>query len=121
MTSTQASTARIWVGAYFCFTVPAGGPGRTEEPFFEGDPVHNPRAVLALDAATGAAVRAHEIARQSFGGHDADVAARACDADQHGVAPKKAPADTGAEVHREIEIRSEGALAPKSSVHRWRG
>jgi len=88
MTSTQASTARIWVGAYFCLTVPAG-TGRTEEPFFEGDPVHNPRAVLALDAATGAAVRAHEIARQGFRIDEADMAARACDADQHGVAPKK--------------------------------
>jgi hypothetical protein len=29
--------------------------------FDESDPVHNPRAVLALDAATGAAVRAHEL------------------------------------------------------------
>jgi hypothetical protein len=31
------------------------GPARTEEPFFEGDPVHNPRAVLGLYAARPAA------------------------------------------------------------------
>jgi hypothetical protein len=34
------------------------GPGRTEEPFLEGDPAHNARAVLGLDAATAAALPA---------------------------------------------------------------
>ena len=52
------------------------GPGRTEEPFFEGDPVHDPPAVPRLDVAARAAVRAHEIARQDFRFGEADMAAR---------------------------------------------
>jgi hypothetical protein len=96
------------------------GPGRTEEPFFEGNPVHNPRAVLALDAATGAAVRAHEIARQGFRVDEADMAARACDADQHGVAPKNSPGYPGLKSHRGISI-SRCARGAKRGCARTKG
>jgi hypothetical protein len=97
------------------------GPARTEEPFFEGDPVHNPRAVLALDAAIGAAVRAHEIPRQGFRIDEADMAARACDADQHGVAPKNSPGRTrGLKSHRGNSI-SRCARGAKRGCARTKG
>ncbi len=53
-----------------------------EQPLLEGDPVHDARAVLALDAATGAAVRAHKIARQGFRITEADNGRRG-DLEQH--------------------------------------
>ena len=50
------------------------GPGRTEEPFLDGDPAHNARAVLGLDAATAAALPAPQLTRQGFRIDEADMA-----------------------------------------------
>jgi hypothetical protein len=77
-------------------------PRRAGEPelFEERRVVPDPPAVPGLDAPRRCARRAREQPRQDRRIGDADVAAGAGDADQHGVAPKKAPAFTGAEVRR---------------------
>ena len=58
------------------------GLGRTEQPFEDGGPVHNPCA--GLYAAARAALPAPQLGRQTFRAHDADVGAlRALDLDHH--------------------------------------
>jgi hypothetical protein len=71
------------------------GPGRTEEPFLEGDPAHNARAVFGLDAATAAALPAPKLTRQDFRIGEADMAALlAGDFDHHGVCSASIPSGT---------------------------
>jgi hypothetical protein len=68
-------------GSFFVSLCPRG-PGRTEQPLLERDPVHDPLAVRGLDAARGAARRARQLPRQLRGG-DAGVAACASDPKHH--------------------------------------
>jgi hypothetical protein len=63
------------------------GPGRTEQPFLERDPVSN--ALAALYAAALTACRALQLARQRFRGDDADMAAGAGDFDHHAEEEKR--------------------------------
>ena len=84
MTSTQASTARIWGRGLFLSRL-VRGLVLAEEPLFERNPVHDSRTVLCLNAPRGTASRARQLTRQGFGAHDADMAARARDLEQHHV------------------------------------
>jgi hypothetical protein len=76
----RASYGRRRAQSARCLSMPAF----SEQPLLEGDPVHGPSAVLGLYAPRGAASRPHEIARQAFLAHDADMAARALDLEHHG-------------------------------------
>jgi hypothetical protein len=65
------------------------GPGRIEEPLEDGGPVRDPRA--GLDVAARAALPAPQLARQSSGVGEPDMAAGAGNFDQHDCTQKNSP------------------------------
>jgi hypothetical protein len=81
----QVSLDRAYPGRGLFLSVNRSRPEELRDPLLPPCGADDALTALRLDAARVAAPRAHEIARQALGVHDAGVAASACDPKHHPV------------------------------------